>query len=184
MSFVWCGVFFFGWHVVPIHTRLCFDLLPPHAGDAGQLHGCSQDCFCRWRDFHTYWLAQVNWKSKEMLHELSSAANVMEIQSKICFSSPVCLAFAAKLCLSRFSLYLWAKERKVNCTQLKSEIKLAWQKDFVASYLETNWHLAKLRPRTQTGQSEDSQLRPRFDNSCDPLNSWCVDFQLVVVKHF
>lgn len=65
MSFVGCGVFFFWWHVVPIHTRLCFDLLPPHAGDAGQPHGLPQDCFCRRRDIDTYWVAQVNGKKQK-----------------------------------------------------------------------------------------------------------------------
>lgn len=65
MSFVGWGVFFFCWHVVPIHTRLCFDLFSPHTSNAGQLHGCPQDCFCRRRDINTYWLAQVNYKKQK-----------------------------------------------------------------------------------------------------------------------
>lgn len=89
MSLVgWDVLFFFG-HVVPIHTRPCFDLLPPHTGDAGQLHGFPQDGFCRRGDLDTYWLAQVDCRNIERLCTFSSAVSRMKAQSKCSsFESP------------------------------------------------------------------------------------------------
>lgn len=85
-----CDVFFIFWHVVPLHSCLCFDLLPPHTGDASQHHVFPQDCFClRW-DVDTYWLAQVDWRSMEMLH----TASLKKAQSK-CSSS-----INSKICLT------------------------------------------------------------------------------------
>lgn len=89
MSLVGWDVFFFLGHVVPIHTRPCFDLLPPHAGDAGQLHGFPQDGFCRRRDIDTYWLAHVDCRNIERLRTFSSAVSRMKAQSKCSsFESP------------------------------------------------------------------------------------------------
>lgn len=82
MSLVGWDVFFFFGHVVPIHTRPRFDLLPPHAGDAGQLHGFPQDGFCRRRDIDTYWLAHVDCRNIERLRTFSSAVSRMKAQSK------------------------------------------------------------------------------------------------------
>lgn len=62
--------FFVMSYVVPIHTCLCFDLLPLHTGDAGQLHGFPQDSFCpRW-NIDTYLLAQVDCRCMEMFKHI------------------------------------------------------------------------------------------------------------------
>lgn len=60
MGFLQFVVFVFLCNVVPIHTRLCFDLLPLHTGDAGQLHGCAQHSFRVRRDIDAYRPARVD----------------------------------------------------------------------------------------------------------------------------
>lgn len=75
------------WHEEPLHSRLGFDLLPPQTGDAGQHHGFPQDRFCSRRDFHTYWLAQVDWRSTKQSQAFSTAASLMETLSVKMFSS-------------------------------------------------------------------------------------------------
>lgn len=74
-------------HEEPLHGRLGFDLLPPQTGDAGQHHGFPQDRLCSRRDFHTYWLAQVDWRSMKRSQAFSTAAGLMATLSTC--SAPV-----------------------------------------------------------------------------------------------
>lgn len=80
MSFIVWAVFFFFWHVVPVHPGLWFNLLPLQTSNAGQLHRFPQDCFCRRRDIDTYWLTQVHCRRIEMFHTFSIAASLMKTQ--------------------------------------------------------------------------------------------------------
>lgn len=72
LAFVFCLV-------MPLHACLCFDLLSLQTGDAGQLLGFSHNGFCVRLDIDTYWLAQMDWRTMEMV---LSTANNMEVQSK------------------------------------------------------------------------------------------------------
>lgn len=91
-------VFVICWHVVPIHTCLCLELLPPHTEDAGQHHGFSQDCVCRRRDVDTHWLARVDWGSREMFYTFSAgdkfkSPHPLKKLVWLIIPSPGCLAF-------------------------------------------------------------------------------------------
>lgn len=83
MSPVGFDVCFFCGCVVPIHTCPCFDLLPLHTGNAGQLHGLPQDHFrCRW-DIDTDWLAQVDWRNVETF-DICSSAVTLSLNIHVC----------------------------------------------------------------------------------------------------